>query len=900
MIRCPSCKRELATIAPFCAWCAAPLASEAQETSVMEAVMKEDPGPRPEASQRASSPIPVSSASVPTADEGRFVPGTVVAARYRIISLLGRGGMGEVYRATDLALGQQVALKFLPESLGRDDRAIARFYNEVRMARQVTHPNVCRVYDIGSTEGVHYISMEFVDGEDLASLLRRIGRLPADKALETARRLCAGLAAAHEKGMLHRDLKPANIMIDGRGQVIIMDFGLAGLAEQLQSDVRSGTPMYMSPEQLAGTEVTVKSDIYALGLVLYELFTGKRAFNANSLVELMQQQERGTPVSLTTLVRDLDPAIERVILRCLDFQTARRPNSPQAVAAALPGGDPLAAAMLAGETPSPELIAAAGETEGLRPAVAWIWLAVALIGIVAIGILAVPYFLTSKVPMDVPPEALARDARHMLESFGYTSRPADIAFGMDNNGAYLEYLGQHREAAAARWRNPAAGQPALILFWYRESPQPMVATLGLNTAINWSDPPPNVSGMITLMTDSQGRLLRLEVVPPQREAAAPPGPPFDWNLLYRAAGLDQSRFQSADAEWTPLSNWDTRAAWTSADNATGAKLRVEAAAWRGRPVFFRIIGPWTRPERMIAGTNNQILTLVVIYLAIAGASVLAWRNYRLRRTDLKSAWIITLIFFCCLAGNNALFAHHSAVQGEINVIWAIIAKAALNAGVLWLFYVALEPWVRKKWPHVLIGWTRFTTKGIRDPLVGRALLYGAVFACLVDALTLVRLRLHGPSGEPVMVALDPLQSVRMLAGGVLSSWAGSLFGPLLILFLLFVLRVLLRKEWAAAAVCSILIGILNTGAPTVYFVPDLIVNTLQGALFVFVIIRFGLLTAIVASTLGDFLLGLPRTLDFSLWYASMGMLPLVLMGLVAVYGFYRSVGSRPIFGAELE
>src|SRR5579883_3256338 len=304
-IQCPSCKRESAG-GRFCPWCAAPLDATSAETALM--------GP-----PAASHPLSSSSA----VDEGRFLPGTVLAGRYRIAGLLGRGGMGEVYRATDLTLGQTVALKFLPESLARDDRALARFYNEVRIARQVTHPNVCRVYDIGQIEGLHFISMEYVDGEDLSSLLRRIGRLPADKALETARKLCAGLAAAHEKGMLHRDLKPANIMIDGRGQVIIMDFGLAGLAEQLQNDVRSGTPMYMSPEQLAGTEVTVRSDIYALGLVLYELFTGRRAYNANSLVELMQQQERGTPASLSTLVRDLDPSIERVIMRCLEFQAAK-------------------------------------------------------------------------------------------------------------------------------------------------------------------------------------------------------------------------------------------------------------------------------------------------------------------------------------------------------------------------------------------------------------------------------------------------------------------------------------------------------------------------------------------------------------------------------------------------
>src|SRR5689334_2632183 len=290
-VKCPSCGRESASV-NFCGWCAARLDATSVETALVTAV--------------PSVPHLNSSTSV---DEGRFVPGTMLAGRYRIAGLLGRGGMGEVYRATDLTLGQTVALKFLPESLARDDRALARFYNEVRIARQVTHPNVCRVYDIGQVEGLHYISMEFVDGEDLSSLLRRIGRLPVDKAAETARKLCAGLAAAHERGVLHRDLKPANVMIDGRGQVIIMDFGLAGLAGQLQGDVRSGTPAYMAPEQLAGTEVTVKSDIYALGLLLYEIFTGKRAFDAASLMELMQMQERAAPASITSIARDLDPAV---------------------------------------------------------------------------------------------------------------------------------------------------------------------------------------------------------------------------------------------------------------------------------------------------------------------------------------------------------------------------------------------------------------------------------------------------------------------------------------------------------------------------------------------------------------------------------------------------------------
>ena len=137
---------------------------------------------------------------------------------YRLESLLGRGGMGEVYRAEDLKLGQAVALKFLPrEVTDRADR-LARFHQEVRLARQVSHPNVCRVHDIAESDGQHFLSMEYIDGEDLASLLRRIGRLPSDKALELSRQLCAGLAAAHERKVLHRDLKPANVLIDGRGR----------------------------------------------------------------------------------------------------------------------------------------------------------------------------------------------------------------------------------------------------------------------------------------------------------------------------------------------------------------------------------------------------------------------------------------------------------------------------------------------------------------------------------------------------------------------------------------------------------------------------------------------------------------------------------------------------------
>src|SRR5579863_6620652 len=268
---CPRCSAEVRVDWSTCPFCASPLSRNADLPT-----------------------IPLSSATAPASvhpsgglDEGRFAIGYLLAGRYRVLGLLGRGGMGEVYRANDLKLGQPVALKFLPDSTARNPDRLARFHSEVRIARQVSHPNVCRVYDIGESDGGVFLSMEYIDGEDLCSLLRRIGRLPSDKALEIARRLCAGLTAAHDKGVLHRDLKPANIMLDGRGEALVMDFGLAGIAQEIE-DVRSGTPAYMAPEQLAGKEVTVRSDIYSLGLVLYELFTGKPAFDGNSLEEIVR------------------------------------------------------------------------------------------------------------------------------------------------------------------------------------------------------------------------------------------------------------------------------------------------------------------------------------------------------------------------------------------------------------------------------------------------------------------------------------------------------------------------------------------------------------------------------------------------------------------------------------
>ena len=456
-------------------------------------------------------------ASSDSIEAGGFTPGAILAERYRIIGLLGRGGMGEVYRADDLKLGQPVALKFLPRHLASDKDRLERFYAEVRIARQVSHPNVCRVYDVAEIDGQQYLSMEYVDGEDLASLLKRIGRLPADKALDISRELCAGLAAAHERGVLHRDLKPANVMIDGRGRARITDFGLAVAAGDVVDGEVSGTPAYMAPEQLAGKGATVRSDVYALGLVLYELYTGRKAFEGATFQELKRKHAEDPPASPSTISPGFDPVVERVILRCLEKDPAARPASASQVAAALPGGDPLAAALAAGETPSPEMVAAAGEQGALAPRLAWTLLSATLAAFVGIIVLSRWSSDQGVAPFPRSPAVLEDKARELAAAVGDGRPPADTAAWWLRQYPYLVY----RAASIPSTRNfreLARAEPHPWWFVYRQSPRPLVPLNG-GQFVRVEDPPFEVSGMVTIALDARGNLMSLRVEPPQVDAA---------------------------------------------------------------------------------------------------------------------------------------------------------------------------------------------------------------------------------------------------------------------------------------------------------------------------------------------------------------------------------------------
>jgi serine/threonine-protein kinase len=484
----------------------------------------------------------------------------VLANRYRIAGLLGKGGMGEVYRAYDLTLEQPVALKFLPEASAANPAAMARLRNEVRIARQVSQPNVCRVYDIGQVQGQFYISMEYVDGEDLSSLLRRIGRLPADKGVEIAWRLCAGLAAAHAKGVLHRDLKPSNVMVDGRGQVFITDFGLACLTEQLPGiEVRQGTPCYMAPEQLSGKEVSVSSDIYSLGLLLYEMFTGKRVFQPNSRAELLRLHENMLLTSPSFLVKDLDPSVERLILSCLDPNPRNRPYSAWAVSSGLPGGDPLAAALAAGETPSPDMVAAAAATAGLTSRVAAWCMASVVIGLASVALLSTQVNLIERGLLSARPMPWCKRRAISSKASDTVTTPTDSAHGFryDAN-SYLRYVEKH-DPSPNRWSRLAAHQPPLIHFWYCQSPVYLEPgshfgrsvgpsrIMSVAATVDACDSPAVAPGLVRVKLDPLGRLLYLSAAPSQAEEAPDRSVLFDLELSRGASQVGFTRAATMDS-----------------------------------------------------------------------------------------------------------------------------------------------------------------------------------------------------------------------------------------------------------------------------------------------------------------------------------------------------------------
>ena len=829
-------------------------------------------------------------------DEGRFVPGTLLGGRYRIIGLLGRGGMGEVYRATDLTLGQSVALKFLPEEASRNQRLLERFHGEVRVARLVSHPNVCRVYDIGEIEGMPFISMEYVDGEDLASLLLRIGRLPGDKAVETARKLCAGLTAAHDRGVIHRDLKPQNIMINKRGEVVIMDFGLAAISDQLSgAEVRNGTPAYMAPEQLKGSGVTARSDIYALGLVLYELFTGKKPYDARNVQQLIDLQDSVNLASMTSVAPDIDPGVEKVIRRCLDPDPAKRPAGALAVAAALPGGDPLAAALAAGETPSPEMVAAAGAIQGMPR----VWAMFCLLLTVACLLAQIPirqrrtaFFQRRAGRSAGRAGASIANHRRELRIHPQARRYRHLAGAPLGAGQLFEFppaapalgrvvCGRSAHRRVLPGESAAVGCPAL-----RTGHLPESAAVHRGYGDGDSGRQRTAGGFLR-------RALRRGLgAGPAGDRVPGRGPGHGG--LYG----DRSR-KPADSSVRPAARLEGAAPEDSANGTAGGDRLLEGTdhAGDGRHT------PAEVGNAAAASDLNRVQTIVIWTLTCLGGFfvlLLARRNWKLRRTDMQGAWRVAVARFI-LAGvawaglvhpviGVAFFEHVAASAGD----WL------MDAAVLFLVYLALEPAVRARWPHSIVTWNRVLAGRWRDPQVASDVLLGAAvgtgmftFFKLIFALM--------PHVQPVSFDVNLLfaMGVRQWIGGHAHNLAGGLRFGLLIFLTIFGLRRMLRNDVLAALAAAVLFTLMQGDVS--YSEERLLMMALYivvyGAL-AFVLLRSGLVATIATLFFADSGNGVILGMNWNNWYAPAGLASLLLLVGIAVYAFRLSLGGRDLLEGE--
>jgi serine/threonine-protein kinase len=559
------------------------------------------------------------------------------------------------------------------------------------------------------------------------------------------------------------------------------------------------------------------------------------------------------------------------------------------------------------------MVAAAGQTEGMRPALAVTLVVLSAVGLIALLFAADRFKVHNIAPLDNTPEVLATRAREIIHQFGYTEPYADEAFSFSLEGAYLNYIQDH-DKTRDRWNALANGRPASIVFWYRQSPRLMrpqrFFSSNGNGEITTFDPPMEISGMVRVTLDMQGHLLHLEAVPPQKDAPADKVPAPNWASLLAVAGLDQSAYRSAPPEWTPLAWGDARAAWLG---AVPAKMdipeHIEAAAYRGRPVYFDVIYPWTTPDRAapIAHTpRDRISTgvLLVLFLAVTTSGLfVARRNVRLKRSDTRGAARLGVSVFLIFSVMWLLSAHHVASLDEFDSILIALSWALLATTLATVMYLALEPYVRRRDPHTLISWTRLLAGQWRDPLVGRDILIGTCYGVLLTMVEMsdnFLLPLFGKlPPAPGGIETTALLGVRPSIGALLFYILSFLLYTLLIFFFLFLLRLVFRRDWIAAIILVLIGAGTNSGGE--YPVLTYLYFVIIWFSIVLVLKKVGLLALIAGLVVQNVLVVFPMTSHLSRWYANAGLTGIAVITALLIYGFFTGLAGRPLFtGAALD
>jgi serine/threonine-protein kinase len=695
--------------------------------------------------------------------------------------------------------------------------------------------------------------------------------------------------------VIHRDLKPANVMVDGRGNARITDFGLAALSSDLPARGEvAGTPAYMAPEQLTGDEVTPRTDLYALGLLLYELFTGRRRFAGRSVTEVLESRGSDSSGSVTQEWRDLDPEVRAVILRCLEERPEDRPPSIHSVIAALPGGgDPLQAALDAGETPSPEMVAAAGISGELSLPMAGALVAAGILLLVAAVAVLAGTRVYGHVDLPLHPRVLEHRAQEILALAGVEEPPSDRASDFTHDDDFFAaYL-------ADPSLDPGAVQPPPLGFHYRQSPAELIPLAGWrgNRRVVASDPPLTVPGMAQVYLDPRGRLVRLLVVPDLEATGGPPARP-DWEPFLEAAGLDPASLEPTEPRRSAPVDTEAKAAWTgSYPESPGSPLRIFAGSFDGSPVWFEVIPTWRRTMEFTAGAPSRrdeivgILVASVIAFSCVGAIFLARRNLRRRRGDRRGAVRFGLVLLALLAIAFLLRADHLRFfPAEWAMITDRVGLALFRAGFLVLLYLALEPYLRRSWPRVLISWNRLLAGRWRDPLVGRDLLAGTVLGLLILLFREVPVLLPGGSAT-IAGNFSPstLADLRQTLAAVVAAFAAGMLPAMLGAFLLLLLHsVLKRRALVFAALCLVYWGLMVPGAAA----DEMPFLALVAVLTAVALVRHGIIGAFAVFAVGGVLTTLPVTWDVSAWYFATALPAILLVLAMLGYGFRTALRPR--------
>jgi hypothetical protein len=500
-------------------------------------------------------------------------------------------------------------------------------------------------------------------------------------------------------------------------------------------------------------------------------------------------------------------------------------------------------------------------------------------------------------------DVLAQKARDAARQLVAPERPADEAYGFQWNESLVKFV-MSNDKPRPDWTKVYTQRPSPLGFWYRQS-KDVLTGFAFHTdlltpgIVDSGDPPAIVSGMTSIELDHQGHLIFFETIPPQRQDAPTHPAPVDWAPLFVLAGLDIAQLKPVDPLWNWLAGPDTRAAWTGTWPASGRPLRVEAAALGGRPVAFMVSGPWQKPWREPEPSESRQTLTVILLFALAfgvlgGAGWLARRNLREERGDRAGAARLAACMTTVLLAVWLCQVHLVASLGLLAMFLVAICTSVFYGVLVWTVYVALEPYVRKRWPQVLVSWTSILSGRIRDGVVGRDVLVGVALGVAwvlmlrgVDLLTDARAFANFPG------ATELLTGLRSTLGIVLQGVPYAMRNVLFNFFMLFMLRVLLRNEWAAAAAFALLWAALGGLSTADHPWSGALISLLYFGTGAFAVLRFGLLPYAVAIFISELLLKLPATVDTSAWYFG-NMLLLVLVAVaLAGWGLYTSV-LRPV------